>query len=97
MFNWLVILSFFAAACALIPLKRGVWQNHIGLGRQHFNPLAIGGYSTIEKNLILNYFCISHESQVKMVSVIESISYFFMPSLPFYSVKKTTWRKAKVI
>ena len=49
-------------------------------------------------SLVLNIFCMSHGVQVKEVSVIESLSYFFVPVLAFLIFReKITWRKLAAI
>jgi len=49
-------------------------------------------------SLILNIFCMSHGVQVKEVSVIESMSYLFVPLLAFMLFKeKITIRKGIAI
>ena len=48
--------------------------------------------------LLLNIFCLSHGVQVKEVSIIESLSYLFVPVLSWLFFKeKITWRKAGAI
>lgn len=94
----LVILSVFSAACAQMLLKQGARQNYVGFWRQYLNPWVIGGYTIMACSLVLNIFCMSHGVQVKEVSVIESMSYLFVPCLAFMLFKeKITWRKAGAI
>ena len=88
MFYILVILSVFAAACAQMLLKQGARQNYIGFWRQYLNPWVIGGYTIMACSLILNIFCMSRGVQVKEVSVIESLSYLFVPTLAFFLFKE---------
>lgn len=98
MFYILVILSVFVAACAQMLLKQGARQNYLGVWRQYLNPWVIGGYTIMACSLILNIFCMSHGVQVKEVSVIESMSYLFVPVLAFLVFReKITWRKAGAI
>lgn len=84
----LVILSVLAAACAQMLLKQGARKNHACFLRQYFNPWVIGGYAIMACSLILNIFCMSHGVQVKEVSVIESMSYLFVPCLAFMLFKE---------
>lgn len=88
MFYILVILSVFAAACAQMLLKQGARQDYVGFWRQYLNPWVIGGYAIMACSLILNIFCMSHGVQVKEVSVIESMSYLFVPCLAFVLFKE---------
>ena len=88
MYIAIVILSVFAAACAQMLLKQGARQNYIGFWRQYLNPWVIGGYTIMACSLILNIFCMSRGVQVKEVSVIESLSYLFVPTLAFFLFKE---------
>lgn len=98
MYYILVILSVFSAACAQMLLKQGARQNYVGFWRQYLNPWVIGGYTIMTCSLILNIFCMSRGVQVKEVSVIESLSYLFVPCLAFLIFReKITWRKAGAI
>ena len=94
MYYILVILSVFAAACAQMLLKQGARQNYIGFWRQYLNPWVIGGYVIMGGSLMLNIWCMSKGVQVKEVSVIESMSYLFVPVLAFILFReKLTVRK----
>lgn len=98
MYYILVILSVFSAACAQMLLKQGARQNYVGFWRQYLNSWVIGGYAIMACSLILNIFCMSHGVQVKEVSVIESMSYLFVPVLAFMLFKeKLTTRKVCAI
>lgn len=98
MFYILVILSVFAAACAQMLLKQGARKNYVGFWRQYLNPWVIGGYSIMACSLVLNIFCMSRGVQVKEVSVIESLSYLFVPCLAFLLFgERITWRKGIAI
>ena len=88
MFYILVILSVFAAACAQMLLKQGARKNYIGFWRQYLNVWVIGGYAIMACSLVLNIFCMSRGVQVKEVSVIESLSYLFVPTLAFFLFKE---------
>ncbi len=98
MYYLLVILSVFAAACAQMLLKQGARKNYVGFWCQYLNPWVIGGYAIMACSLILNIFCMSHGVQAKEVSVIESMSYLFVPLLAFMLFKeKLGWRKIGAI
>lgn len=90
----IVILSVFAAACAQMLLKQGARKEYASWWRQYINPWVIGGYSIMACSLVLNIWCMSKGVQVKEVSVIESMSYLFVPVLAFMLFKeKLTVRK----
>lgn len=88
MYYILVILSVSAAACAQMLLKQGARKNYVGFWRQYLNPWVIGGYTIMACSLILNIFSMSRGVQVKEVSVIESLSYLFVPTLAFFLFKE---------
>ena len=84
MYIAIVILSVFAAACAQMLLKQGARMNYTTWWRQYINVWVIGGYVIMACSLVLNIFCMSRGVQVKEVSVIESLSYLFVPTLAFF-------------
>ena len=98
MYYLLVILSVLSAAGAQMLLKQGVRKNYSSFWRQYLNPWVIGGYGVMGASLLLNIFCLSHGVQVKEVSIIESLSYLFVPALSWFIFKeRITWRKAGAI
>ena len=73
-------------------------MNYTTWWRQYINVWVIGGYAIMACSLVLNIFCMSRGVQVKEVSVIESLSYLFVPCLAFLVFhEKITWRKAGAI
>lgn len=73
-------------------------MNYTTWWRQYINVWVIGGYVIMACSLVLNIFCMSRGVQVKEVSVIESLSYLFVPCLAFIIFReKITWRKAGAI
>ena len=88
MYYILVILSVFAATCAQMLLKQGARMNYTTWWRQYINVWVIGGYVIMACSLVLNIFCMSRGVQVKEVSVIESLSYLFVPTLAFFLFKE---------
>ena len=98
MYKLLVIVSVLAAAGAQMLLKQGAKNEYSSFVRQYLNPWVIGGYGIMGTSLLLNIFCLSHGVQVKEVSIIESLSYLFVPLLSWFFFKeKVTWRKAGAI
>lgn len=88
MYIAIVILSVFAAACAQMLLKQGARMKYTTWWRQYLNVWVIGGYAIMACSLVLNIFCMSQGVQVKEVSVIESLSYLFVPALAFFLFKE---------
>ena len=94
MYYVLVILSVFVAACAQMLLKLGARKEYASWWRQYINPWVIGGYGIMFISMAVNILAIGHGVQVKEVSVIESMSYLFVPVLAFMLFKeKLTFRK----
>ena len=94
----LVVFSVLAAAVAQMLLKQGAKKEYPSFWQQYFNPWVIGGYGIMGASLLLNIFCLSQGVQVKEVSIIESLSYLFVPLLSWLFFKeKITWRKAGAI
>ncbi len=94
----LVIVSVLAAAGAQMLLKQGAKNQYATFIRQYLNPWVIGGYGIMGASLLLNIFCLSHGVEVKEVSIIESLSYLFVPLLSWLFFKeRITWRKAGAI
>lgn len=95
----IVILSVFAAACAQMLLKRGAQQqSYSSLIRQYLNGWVIGGYGIMFASMAVNIYAMSKGVMVKEVSIIESLSYLFVPVLSFFLFgEKLTWRKVGAI
>lgn len=94
MYYILVISSVFLAACAQMLLKQGARQQYATWWRQYMNGWVIGGYAIMFATMMINIFAMSRGVQVKEVSIIESMSYLFVPALSFFIFKeKLTWRK----
>lgn len=98
MYYLLVILSVLSAAGAQMLLKQGAKKQYPTLIRQYLNPWVMWGYGVMGASLLLNIFCMSHGVQVKEVSIIESLSYLFVPVLSWLVFKeRITWKKAGAI
>ena len=98
MYYILVISSVFLAACAQMLLKQGARQEYAQWWRQYMNGWVIGGYAIMFATMMLNIFAMSKGIQVKEVSIIESMSYLFVPALSFVIFKeKLTWRRTLAI
>ena len=98
MYIALVILSVFAAACAQMLLKQGARQGYATFLRQYLNVWVMSGYAIMGGAMLLNIFCLSRGVMVKEVSIIESLSYLFVPILSLIFFKeKITLRKILAI
>lgn len=91
----LVILSVFAAACSQMLLKRGAKEEYPSFWRQYVNGWVISGYAILGCTVLVNIWAMSRGVQMKEVSMIESLSYLFVPMLSWMLFKeKVTVRKA---
>ena len=98
MYYLFVVVSVLAAAGAQMLLKQGTKMQYPSFLKQYLNPWVIGGYGIMGASLLLNIYCMSRGVQVKEVSIIESLSYLFVPMLSWLFFKETiTWRKAGAI
>lgn len=98
MYIALVILSVFVAACAQMLLKQGARRKYATFLRQYLNGWVISGYVIMGCTMILNIFCLSRGVMLKEVSIIESLSYLFVPILSLIFFKeKITLRKILAI
>ncbi len=98
MYKLLVILAVFSAAVAQMLLKQGAKKEYPSFWRQYVNPWVIGGYGIMVASMLLNIFCLSRGVQVKEISIIESLSYLFVPCLSWLFFKEeVSLRKAGAI
>ena len=98
MYYILVISSVFLAACAQMLLKQGARQQYAQWWRQYANGWVISGYAIMFGTMIMNIYAMSKGVQVKELSIIESMSYLFVPALSFVMFKeKLIWRKILAI
>lgn len=98
MYKLLVILAIFAASGAQMLLKQGAKKEYPSFWKQYLNPWVICGYGIMGASMLLNVFCISRGVQVKEVSIMESLSYLFVPCLSWLIFKEViTWQKAGAI
>lgn len=93
MYKLLVILSVLAASGAQMLLKQGAQKAYPSLIRQYINPWVIGGYCILGASLLTNVFCLSHGVEIKEVSIIESLSYLFVPTLSWIFFKENLTHK----
>ena len=97
-YKLIVILNVLVAAGSQMLLKQGARRKYSVWWRQYLNPGVISGYVVLGLTLVLNVFCMSRGVQVKEVSIIESLSYLFVPCLSWMCFgERVTWRKAMAI
>ena len=94
----IAICVVFIAACAQMLLKQGVRQAYTPWWRQYINPWVIGGYAIMFASMVANIWCMHRGLQLKELSIIESLSYLFVPALSWLLFKEQiTRRKALAI
>lgn len=94
MFYLIVIANVFMAAIAQMLLKKGATLPHSSFIMEYLNPWVIGGYALMGISLLVNIFAMAHGIQIKEISIIESLSYLFVPCLSWLIFKETiTLRK----
>lgn len=94
----IVVISVFSAACAQMLLKKGAQIQYDSFVRQYLNPWVIGGYMIMLICMIVNVFSMHKGVLMKELSIIESLSYLFVPTLSFFIFKeRLSWRKVGAI
>ena len=98
MYYILFILSVFAAACAQMLLKKGASMRYASLIRQYLNVWVMCGYGIMFASMVVNIYAMSKGVMAKEMSIIESLSYLFVPMLSFFLFgEKLTWKKVGAI
>ena len=81
MYLLITIGVVFVAACAQMLLKQGARKGYTPWWRQYINGWVIGGYTIMFLAIIANIWCMHQGVQLKELSIIESMSYLFVPIL----------------
>lgn len=93
MYIAIVILSVFMAACAQMLLKRAAQNKYPSIIRQYLNIWVITGYAIMFISMGTNIYAMRQGVQMKEVSIIESLSYLFVPALSFMLFKEKLSRR----
>ena len=92
------IFSVFTAACAQMLLKQGARKGYTPWWRQYMNGWVISGYGILFATMVVNIWCMHNGLMLKEISIIESMSYLFVPALSWLIFKeRITWRKGIAI
>lgn len=98
MYYIVVITSVFIAALSQLLLKSSSKDRHANVFREYLNWKVICGYGMMGISLLMNIFAMSKGIQVKEVSIMESLSYLFVPLLSYLVFKeKLSWQKMGAI
>ena len=79
-------------------LKHGARQQYDTWWRQYANGWVIVGYVIMMSAMLMNIYAMSKGVRMQEVSIIEAMSYMFVPVLSFLCFKeKLTWSKIGAI
>ena len=94
-YKFVVVFSVMAAAGAQMLLKKGAQSPpKTSLISQYLNRWVISGYLVLGLSLFINIYCLSQGVQVKEISIIESLSYLFVPLFSWFFFRETiNWKK----
>ncbi len=93
MFYIVVIVSVLVASCAQMLLKKGASLSYTSFLKEYLNPWVICGYTLMGFSLVVNVYAMSKGIQVKEVSIIESLSYLFVPLFSFFFFQEHITRR----
>ncbi len=97
-YAWIALVMVFLSACAQMLLKQGARKGYKPWWRQYMNGWVIGGYTLLFGAMIANIWCMSKGLQLKELSIIESVSYLFVPCLSWcFFRERINRRKALAI
>lgn len=92
-YAWIALAVVFVAACAQMLLKQGARKGYSPWWRQYINPWVIGGYALLFATMVANIGCMHMGLQLKELSIIESMSYLFVPALSWWIFKEPINRR----
>lgn len=96
MYYVIVVISVLIASVAQMLLKSSSNAEHRSFIFEYLNWKVIGGYGLMFVALVINIFAMSKGVLVKEVSIIESLSYLFVPTLALFFFNEKI-NKQKVI
>lgn len=95
-YGLIALLVVFTAACAQMLLKQGARKGYTPWYRQYLNGWVIGGYSLLFSTIVANIWCMHQGLQLKELSIIESMAYFFVPALSWLIFKEPITRRKMI-
>ncbi|NCC99049.1 MAG: multidrug ABC transporter [Bacteroidia bacterium] len=96
MYYLLVVISVLIASFSQMLLKSSSKAEHNSFLLEYLNWKVIGGYGLMFVSLFVNIFAMRRGVLVKEVSIIESLSYLFVPTLALFFFNEKI-NKQKVI
>ncbi len=86
----------FIAACAQMLLKQGARKGYQPLWRQYLNGWVISGYGLMFAAMVANIWCMHQGLLLKELSIIESMSYLFVPCLAWAIFREPISRRKAI-
>lgn len=97
-YAFIALAVVFAASCAQMLLKQGARKGYTPWWKQYINGWVISGYALMFAAMMANIGCMHQGLQLKDLSIIESMSYFFVPVLSWLFFRESiSKRKALAI
>jgi drug/metabolite transporter (DMT)-like permease len=93
MYAWIALAVVFVSAGAQMLLKQGARRGYRPWWRQYLNGWVIGGYAVMFAAMAANIWCMHRGLQLKELSIIESLSYLFVPALSWCIFKEPINRR----
>ena len=87
-YGLIALAVVFVAACAQMLLKQGARKGYTPWWRQYANIWVVSGYTLMFAAMVANIWCMHQGLQLKELSIIESLSYFFVPVLSWLIFKE---------
>lgn len=93
-----VIFSVLSAAGAQMLLKKGAKSHYDSFIRQYLNVWVMSGYAIMFLCMVINVYSMHKGIMMKELSIIESLSYLFVPTFSFlFFDERLSWKKMGAI
>lgn len=92
----IVVVNILLASFAQIILKKGASVNHESFWGDYVNPHVISGYFILGVTLLINIFAMSQGVKLKELSIMETMSYIFIPILSSRLLRENITNKQKM-
>ncbi len=87
-YHLIVVIGVLVASVSQLFLKNSSTSHHKSLFFEYFNPKVIIGYLLMGFVLMGDIYALGHGVKAKEVSILESLSYLFVPSLSYFFLKE---------
>lgn len=96
MIYFLVLANILFAAFAQILLKKGAQIKHKSFLGEYLNLYVISGYCIIGLAMIVSIYAMGQGVKLKELSIMETLSYLFVPILSFLLLKERTSKRQRI-